>query len=90
MRGSRDFHQLDERAQKSPRLAGVVGCSKLFQQPAKTLIIASQTCKNRRPDREACFHVVCYHQLLRLVDLVHSFAMTARRHCLYDDWNHSH
>jgi hypothetical protein len=33
MRGSRDFHQLDERAQKSPLFGGFVGCARLFQQP---------------------------------------------------------
>jgi hypothetical protein len=35
MRGSRDFHQLDESAQKSPLFGGFVGCARLFQQPAR-------------------------------------------------------
>ena len=35
MRLAREFHQLDERAQKMLRFAGVVGCAGLFQQPAR-------------------------------------------------------
>jgi len=32
---ARHFHQLNERAQKSLRFAGVAGCVRLFQQPVK-------------------------------------------------------
>lgn len=42
MWGSRDFHQLDERAQKSPLFGGFVGCARLFQQPANGHVYRSQ------------------------------------------------
>ena len=39
MRVARGFHQLDERAQKSPCFAGVEGCARLFQQPVLMIAV---------------------------------------------------
>lgn len=38
MRGSRDFHQFDERVQKTPLFGGFVSCVRLFQQPVRGML----------------------------------------------------